>query len=300
LRNETRHVLFALHFCSENYICNLSVNWKIRAQLLTLRVLFTYGGGHFKYSWSSYVILKFNNSSSRFAFIIIRGQNYRNAASCLNDALIVKHGNLLMRSHWEFGLGEFNKIDESRGTIFSAILCTPLTGARARARPRGTYLMIGLFAASTLIPEISSQHFIPDICGRSRSSWERVSATVCPEGSVLPIPGQPRWFCQCKLTCQFAQCIAISGHVDVARASACDVLLLSRTRNSVISTYHWGPRRIHKRRLKIRRCWADLSYNICLIRYTRYDNLSRQNSWHFLSKDNLNDIIGFLFNCKML
>jgi len=186
------------------------------------------------------VILKFNNSSSRFAFIIIRDELLKRRSNC-------RTRNLLMRSHWEFGLGEFDKVDGSRGTIFSAVICTLLT---ARARARGTYLMIGLFAASTLIPEISSQHFIPDICGRSRSSWARVSATVCPEGSVLPIPGQPRWFCQCKLTCQFAQCIAISGHVDVARASACDALLLSRTRNSVISTYHWGPHRIHERRLK--------------------------------------------------
>lgn len=64
----------------------------------------------------------------------------------------------------------------------------------------------------------------------------RLGHGVVPEGSVLPIPGRLRWFCQCKLTCQFAQCIAISGHADVARASACDAVLVSRTRDLVIPT----------------------------------------------------------------
>lgn len=107
-----------------------------------------------------------------------------------------------------------------------------------QARARGTYLMIGL--SRSIDPDTGNKlaAFHPGymLCGRSRSSRERVSATVRPEGSVLPIPGRPRWFCQCKLTCQFAQCIAISGHADVARASARDTLLVSRTRDFVIST----------------------------------------------------------------
>lgn len=58
---------------------------------------------------------------------------------------------------------------------------------------------------------ISPDHFIPDVFA---VPVNRVSLGhgARPEGSVRLSPtGQPRWFCQCKLTCQFAQCIAISG-----------------------------------------------------------------------------------------
>lgn len=141
LRNETRYVTVCVAFLSENYICNLSVNWKIRAWLQTLRVVFVYTDGHFTYSPVRYIILKFNtNLSPR---VIIRFCN-RASSTKSTDLAVSRYP---LRSPWPPSI---------------------------RASARATYLMIGL--SRSIDPDTGNKlaafHGCM-LCGRSWSSRPR-------------------------------------------------------------------------------------------------------------------------------
>lgn len=132
---------------------------------------------------------------SMYDVIIIQFDHIKNSVCCMNGV---------------------DKLDRSRG--FNGFNQSHLTDIYIYMRDLFNDQFIRV--ASTLIQEISLRYFTTDtpyaeVDRKSEREREIVKARlghgisqgICP--SYFP-SSRPRWFCQCKLTCQFAQCIAIS------------------------------------------------------------------------------------------